>query len=283
MIMIRNSLLSLITISLLAWAPAMSVSSLRAQQSPASKPGAGKTSPGQGVFTSLCAGCHGLDGRGGEQGPNIAGSPRVQHLSNAQVASIISDGVPGTGMPAFHSLRDEQVRSVVRYLRLLEGTQQPRVLPGDANRGKQIFFGKGECSNCHSVGGEGGFLGPDLSAYGSTKTAREIREDTVKTERIVPTGYKLAVATTRDGSRLEGIVRNEDNFSVQMQTADGSFHFLQKSDLENLELLSRPLMPTNYGERLNHSELNDVVSYLMSAASPREGEGTSRKSEDDTQ
>ena len=281
MLMIRNPLLSWMTISLLAWGAVVSVESLRAQQAHASKPAGGKPS-GQRTFASLCAGCHGLDGRGGE-GPNITGSPRVQHLTNAQLGSIISDGVPGTGMPAFHSLREAQVRSLVQYLRALEGTQQPRVLPGDANRGRQIFFGKGECSSCHSIGGQGGFLGPDLSAYGSTKAAKEILEDAVKTNRIAPTGYKLAVATTREGNRLEGIIRNEDNFSVQMQTADGSFHFLQKSDLQTLEFLNHSLMPTNYAERLSHDELNDIVSYLMSAAPPRKGEDTSRKFDGDNE
>jgi putative heme-binding domain-containing protein len=186
-------------------------------------------------------------------------------------------------MPAFHSLSQEQVSALVQYLHVLEGTQQPRVLPGDANRGRQIFFGKGECSSCHSIGGEGGFLGPDLSAYGSTKSAKDILDDTVKTNRIIPTGYKLAVATTRDGNRLQGLIRNEDNFSVQMQATDGSFHFLQKADLQKLEILSQPLMPTNYGDRLSPGELNDVVSYLMSAASSHEGERTSRHFEDDNE
>lgn len=281
---IRDSILSLIAISLLAGAAGVHVSSLRAQENLPAKPDTGKgAAAGQHVFTSQCASCHGLDGRGGERGPNIAGSAKVQHLTPSQLAGIVSDGIPGTGMPAFRSLGAEQVRLVVRYLRTLQGAQEARSLPGNPALGKQIFFGKGECSTCHSIGGAGGFLGPDLSGYGSTKTSKAILEDIVKTERIVPAGYKLATATTRDGTRLEGVIRNEDNFSVQIQTSDGSFHFLQKSDLQNLELLNRPLMPTNYGERLNHGELNDVVSYLMSAASPREGEGTSRKAEDATE
>src|ERR1035438_7053255 len=59
---------------------------------------------GQQTFASTCAGCHGLDGRGGERAPNIAESPKVQRIGRAHVARIIENGVPGTGMPAFHSL-----------------------------------------------------------------------------------------------------------------------------------------------------------------------------------
>lgn len=237
--------------------------------------------PGGRLFNSSCAGCHGLDGRGSDKGVNIAGSAKVRHLSDAQVSGIISNGVPGTGMPAFHDLNAKQVSSLVSYLRTLQGKLDARTLPGDAARGKEIFFGKGECSSCHIIAGSGGFLGPDLSAYGSAMSAKAIREEIVRPERIAPAGYRTAVLTTRDGDRLEGIVRNEDNFSVQLQTKDGSFHFFQKSDLRNIEPLGRSVMPTNYRERLSADELNDLVSYLMNAV-PAAGR-TSHKREDPSQ
>jgi hypothetical protein len=77
------------------------------------------------------------------------------------------------------------------------------------------------------------------------------------------------VLTHRSGERLEGIIRNEDNFSVQLQTRDGGFRFIQKSDLRALEPLGQSLMPNNYQERLSPGELNDLVSYLMKATPGR--------------
>jgi putative heme-binding domain-containing protein len=224
--------------------------------------------PGQLTFASTCAGCHGLDGRGSEKAPNIAGNAKVQHLTDTQLSEIISSGVPGTGMPPFRSLSPAQVRALVAYLHLLEGKVKARALPGDASSGRKIFFGKGECSTCHTISGEGGFLGPDLSAYGPQMSAEAILKALTGPARIVPSGYKPATVTTRDGSRVEGVVRNEDNFSVQLQTRDGTFLFLQKSDLLSMEYGSQSLMPANYGERLSRSELNDLVSFLMSAGSP---------------
>jgi cytochrome c oxidase cbb3-type subunit III len=224
--------------------------------------GKATVAPGQRVFNSNCSGCHGLDGRGGDKGPNIA----AKALSDVQVSAIISNGIPGTGMPAFHQLGGPQVRNLISYLRILQGKLVERTLPGDPTRGKAIFVGKGECSNCHAISGAGGFLGPDLSAYGSDMPAKAIRDEIVRADRIAPFGYQSAVATTRDGDHLEGVIRNEDNFSVQLLTPDGSFHFLQKSDLQKVERPAQPLMPTNYSERLTPSELNDLVSYLMNAA-----------------
>jgi len=187
----------------------------------------------------------------------------MQRLSDDQLAKIVSNGVAGTGMPAFQALGQDKVLLVVSYLRLLQGKTGPRSLAGDATRGKDIFFGKGECSSCHRIYGAGGFLGPDLSTYGRGASAQAILDGILAVDRVVPAGYRVAVVTTRDGQRFEGIARNEDNFSLQLQTKDGSFHFFEKSALASVEHPNQPLMPTNYRQRLNPDELNDVVNYLV--------------------
>jgi cytochrome c oxidase cbb3-type subunit 3 len=223
--------------------------------------------PGQLTFASSCAGCHGLDGRGSEKAPNIAANVKVEHFTDAQLADIISNGVPGTGMPAFRALSPAQVRAVVGYLRVLQGKGKARALPGDADQGKKIFFGKADCSTCHTISGQGGFLGPDLSASGSM-SADAILKAILNPAPIIPAGYKPATITTRDGTRVEGVIRNEDNFSVQLQTRDGAFLFFDKSEVKSIEYGSQSLMPSNYADRLSRSELNDLISFLMSAGSP---------------
>jgi len=239
---------------------------------------------GNPIFSSTCAGCHGLDGRGGERAPGIAGNAQAERLSDAQIFGIISNGISGTGMPAFRSLGEEQVRALVRYVRTLQGKVETRTLPvGDATHGRDLFYGKGECSACHMISGQGGFLGPDLSNYAAEASAGTILGAIVNPDRVVPAGYRSGVATTRDGTRVTGVIRNEDNFSLQIMTADGSFHFIEKSDLQKMEYPREPLMPTNYRGRLSASELNDLVSYLMSmstSASPSKTNAVKRTSDD---
>jgi cytochrome c oxidase cbb3-type subunit 3 len=283
MLLSRKSSQLLLWLSLLLWAVVFHAPSSRAQQDDADDDFKKAAVPGARAFNSTCAGCHGLDGRGSDKGANIAGSDKVRHLSDAQVSAIVSNGVAGTGMPAFHSLSARQIGSLVGYLRILQGKVEERTPPGDATHGKEIFFGKGECSSCHTDSGEGGFLGPDLSSYGSSMSARAIRDQVVRPVRNVPAGYRSAVLTTHAGDRLEGIVRNEDNFSVQLQTKDGSFHFFEKSELRTLESLGQSLMPTNYRERLSADELNDLVSYLMNAAPAPVRTRSSHKLEDPAQ
>jgi len=220
--------------------------------------------PGKRTFTATCAGCHGLDGRGGERGPNIAGSAKLQRLSDAEIANIVSTGVPGTGMPAFGSLGAPEVQAVVSYFRFLQGRHASIALPGDPSRGKTTFFGKAECSSCHMMQGQGGFLGPDLSNYGAARSVTEILDVITHPAGSNGSGQKFVAAVTHSGLKVTGLVRNEDNFSLQLLTPEGTFYFLQKSDLESLEYQDRPVMPLDYSQRLSSAELNDLASYLMS-------------------
>jgi len=223
--------------------------------------------PGQRTFTTNCSGCHGLDGRGSEKAPNIATNPTVQRLSDSQLQEVIHNGVAGTGMPAFHSLTPAQLHSLVGYIHVLEGKDAARAIPGNAKKGQEVFFGKGECSTCHTVSGRGGFLGPDLTGYGSTKSSTEILNSIVTKSRTASSGFKSVVVTTHDGSRIQGILRNEDNFSLQLQGEDGTFYFFERAALQDVAYSDQSRMPTDYAEKLSRGEINDLISYLMAATS----------------
>jgi putative heme-binding domain-containing protein len=222
------------------------------------------------IFASRCAGCHGLDGRGGERAPNIVQDRTVQRFTDAELERIIRQGVFGTGMPAFRSLDSADVRAVVTYLRTLQGKGKTVDLPGDPEHGKKLFFGKAGCSACHMMSGEGGFIASDLSGFARTHSAEDIRAAIIKPHPNGDRQALIAVATTRAGEKYSGRVRNEDNFSVQLQTLDGTFHFLLRSQLKSLEYTSQPIMPSDYKSTLNTEELDDIVGYLMKSAGPTE-------------
>jgi putative heme-binding domain-containing protein len=81
----------------------------------------------------------------------------------------------------------------------------------------------------------GGFAGPDLTIYGADRSATEIADAIIHPKNGVDVSHKVVTAVTRDGKGVRGSIRNEDNFSVQVQAADGSFHFLLRSDVKDLE------------------------------------------------
>jgi cytochrome c oxidase cbb3-type subunit III len=235
---------------------------------------------GKQVFESRCAGCHGLDGRGGERAPDIASSEKTQRRSDEDLSRIIAGGVPGSGMPAFASL-GSNLKNVVTYLRQLQGKNDSAKLPGDVKRGRELFYGKPQCSECHAIAGLGGFIASELTGFGGNHSEAEVRQAIVKPSSATRLGGKMIVKM-RDGKEYSGVVRNEDNFSLQLQTIDGAFQLFQKSELASFSRQSDSLMPANYGTTLTRNELDDLVSFLMSAAREMKTEpATSRKSEDE--
>jgi cytochrome c oxidase cbb3-type subunit III len=240
--------------------------SLHAQR--ATGPKRSEPSPGaaQGrvLFTMNCSACHGADGHGGERGPDLAAS-EVQRLSDRDLTRIIQHGVAGMGMPAFSALAPADVKVLVSYLRVLQGAGVPLLeLPGDKHAGESLFFGKAQCSTCHMVNGKGGFIGSDLSLHGSHETADQLRGVITDPKNNLPARSNATTVVTRAGETVTGILRSNDNFSIALQTLDGSFRFFQKSDLKQIDVGSHSLMPEDYGSTLDSKELDNLISYLLS-------------------
>jgi cytochrome c oxidase cbb3-type subunit 3 len=221
---------------------------------------------GRQTFISSCALCHGLDGRGGEHAPNIATNPAVQQLSDAELLRIIENGIPAGGMPGFQSLGPSTLKTVVAYVRILQGKHSAAALPGNPERGRQLFFGKAACSSCHMIRGQGGFIGADLSSYAQTHSPQEIREAILNPNKDIGPKRDVVIAVTRDGRKYVGVARNEDNFSLQLQTLNGAFHLLMKSDLAALRHEPRSLMPSDYGSKLTKNDLDDLIKFLVKSS-----------------
>jgi len=113
------------------------------------------------------------------------------------------------------------------------------------------------------IGGQGGFFGQDLTSYATRVGAEDIRSVIVNPNRDLDPRHGLVTVILADSSTLSGMARNEDNFSLQLQTPDGVFHLLNKSGIKDLTYTGRSPMPSDYGATLSSGELNDLVSYLL--------------------
>jgi cytochrome c oxidase cbb3-type subunit III len=217
-------------------------------------------------FARNCAGCHGADGRGGDKAPAIATMPSVVALSDADLVKIVHDGTQA-GMPAFPQLGDTGIRAVVDYLRTLQGKTSSNApaatVTGDSNSGHALFFGKAECSSCHMVNGNGGFIASDLTAYGQSRNEAAIIKAIVTPDNPLVPAARVVEVRTKAGQKLTGVVRSEDNFTLEMQTEDGRYHFLARNTLADVQYTDHSLMPHDYGTRLTPTELNDIASYLI--------------------
>ncbi len=144
------------------WAPLLLLALLMVCSVPATaQEPAKQTSPanaaavkeGASLFRANCSPCHGLNARGGGRGPDLTSGRWTHGSTDDGIFRTISQGVPGTDMPA-NGFEDSEIRAIISYLRSLAPPKQITV-PGDAAKGKKIFFGDMGCASCHMVRGVG--------------------------------------------------------------------------------------------------------------------------------
>jgi cytochrome c oxidase cbb3-type subunit III len=218
---------------------------------------------GKRVFELRCATCHGLDGLGGEHAPDIIRRPAVKAFTDQALATVIHDGIPGGGMPGFPSMDKEDGQAVVAYLRFLQGRSSGNTIAGDPARGRDLFFGKAGCSACHQVGGREQLAAGDLAGF-----ARDHPEDEIRDAILKPAEgqQEVATAVARNGQKFSGMIRNEDNSSLQLQDGDGRFYLLMKSSLVSVQRETGKSMPADYGQKLSPAEIDDLVGYIQREA-----------------
>jgi cytochrome c553 len=208
----------------------------------------------------------------------------------------IRNGVPNTPMPAWkRKLSEEDILKMGAYIHVLRGTAIDNPLPGDAARGEEVFFGTGECSSCHSMKGKGGLIAPDLTEIAGRRKAINIRNALTKQEhRLWMDGgehlaslppmdtYDPVRVILRDGHKIDGVLLNQDSYSLQVMGLNNQLHLLDRARVSTIAK-KPPLMPTDYDKRLTEAEFRDLMAFLTrqgQTASPSSAEAQSPASPD---
>jgi cytochrome c oxidase cbb3-type subunit III len=233
---------------------------------------------GEQLYNQNCTACHGFQGTAGEIGPAILHNlsmPLRGELNDFQIINTIHSGVPGSLMPSFQGkLSDDDILKVGAYLHSLRGTAIDNPTPGDVAHGEEIFWGKGQCGTCHTITGRGSLIGPDLTNIAGTRKTTEIINALTKPQhRVLGDGgvhleelpvmdtYNAVHIALKDGKSLDGVLLNQDSYSLQIIGSDNEFHHIDRADIRTLTT-KPPLMPTDYDKRLTPAEFTDLMAFL---------------------
>ncbi len=216
---------------------------------------------GERIYRIQCAYCHGAHGEGG-RGATLA-RPRLLHAPDDDAMfQAVARGIPDSEMPG-HWFTAREIWQVVAFVRTL-GRRTPQRVNGDPASGGRLYAGKGRCAHCHTVGGRGGAIGPDLSDIGARRSVSYLREALLKPEAAVPDDFlKVEIVTTAD-VRISGVRINEDAFSIQIRDLSGQFHSFWKSELAELNRQRGKSPMPSYEGLLTSAELDDLIAYLDS-------------------
>lgn len=219
---------------------------------------------GKGVFRIYCAPCHGIRGQGG-RGPDLTLGVYSSGEHDADLFRTITSGITGTEMESYGgTLSEDNIWRIVTYIRSIGNTAGAAPVKGDRAHGRELFWGKGQCSGCHIAEAKGGSSGPSLSSVGRRRSAAYLRDSIVDPSAEITRGYDTVSVVLRDGKKITGTERGLDNFTVQVRDLAGNFYSFDKSEVASVTRETRSLMPANYGRLFTAQELDDLVAYLAS-------------------
>jgi putative heme-binding domain-containing protein len=211
------------------------------------------------LFRGNCVGCHGADG---DLVPGIdLGHGKFKRAStDDDLVRIIRTGIAGTPMPP-GNYTDFQASTIVAYLRSLATSGRASGIAGDAERGRALFSGKGNCTSCHRVGTTGSRVGPDLTDIGTLRKPGNLERSLVDPDAEVLAQNRYYRVVTKDGTTVTGRILNRDTFSVQMLDTKEQIRSFDIANLREHGFLDKSPMPS-YKDKLTPNEIADLVSYL---------------------
>jgi putative heme-binding domain-containing protein len=224
------------------------------------------------LFKTTCKVCHGEAGIGGV-GPALRGAK----FTKGYVHTAMSEGRPGTMMPTFaktfSATQIDDVASYVASLQTPASGEPSGGLRGDPVAGETLFFARGarSCYVCHTHGGRGGNVGPELTSKVAGLSPKELfQRIIVVPHRSTDPAYATTKLTTRVGMIITGIKAGETDDAVQFYDTSSlppTLRTIPKKDIVSSEARgSQSVMPSDYASRLTLQQLLDIVSFLKSPA-----------------
>ena len=144
----------------------------------------------------------------------------------------------------------------------------------------RAMFAASLCISCHTMKGEGGVSGPDLTQLGTRFSAKDILEAIIDPSKTISDQYGATVFYLKDGGSVLGrLIKEEgDNYVIsQNPFAPQIVREIPKKDVTRTRVSDVSPMLPGMINRLNNEELKDLVAYLVAGGNKEHEVYTGKK------
>jgi putative heme-binding domain-containing protein len=123
------------------------------------------------------------------------------------------------------------------------------------------------CKMCHSMKGDGGVIGPDLTQLGTRFSVKDLLESIIEPSKVISDQYAATQFSLKDGSSIVGrlISENDKVFNVSQNPYDPTvLEVIPKINVVSYKSSAVSTMFPELINSLNEDELKDLIAYLMS-------------------
>jgi putative membrane-bound dehydrogenase-like protein len=126
--------------------------------------------------------------------------------------------------------------------------------------GRALF--QKHCANCHVLYGAGRKVGPDLTGS-NRKNLDYLLENIVDPSASVGADFRALLVVLQDGRVLNGVITDQNEHTVTLQTAQDPVT-LERKSIDETQPTANSLMPDGLLQNLSDGEVRDLMAYLMS-------------------
>jgi putative membrane-bound dehydrogenase-like protein len=139
---------------------------------------------------------------------------------------------------------------------------------GDVRRGQAVFNSpKAACLSCHTIGYQGGRIGPDLTRIGQIRSERDLLEAILFPSASFARGYEPVVVTTQSGQTHTGVLRSDLSDAVVLVSAAGVETRILRRDIADMQPGAISVMPPGLADQFSPEELADLLAFLKATRS----------------
>jgi putative heme-binding domain-containing protein len=117
------------------------------------------------------------------------------------------------------------------------------------------------CAACHTLHGEGGKVGPDLTG-GGRDNIDYLLENIVDPSAVVSTDFRMSVVDLKDGRVLNGLIAAKTERTLTIKTMTETLT-VDRGDVGEIRESTLSLMPEGLLESLPPQQARDLIAYLM--------------------
>jgi putative membrane-bound dehydrogenase-like protein len=146
----------------------------------------------------------------------------------------------------------------LKYLQSLES----QISKGNLENGRQLFFGKGICFGCHTVGAEGGKMGPDLTSIQKDRSAHDLLEAIIYPNSSFVREFETYQIKTKT-TEYTGVIEEQSPEAIMLKTGPQTTVRIARKDMVSMHVMDVSMMPQGLDKLLSEQEMADLMAFLI--------------------
>ena len=130
---------------------------------------------------------------------------------------------------------------------------------GDPDRGQVLF--RTLCAQCHTIHGEGGKVGPDITSDGRA-SFEQLLSNVFDPSLVIGPAYQVTTVVTKDGRNLTGLIAEDNEQRIVVKMPGEGEEVVPRNRVKYTRVSKLSMMPEGIEAALDKTNLADLLAFL---------------------